>query len=74
MRVSASMKSVCQGQRAGRCSVWRRALEVSRPGRAKSRRRSVAARGVGSGRPIWAVQRPRLWARQAITVQALLAL
>ena len=26
------MKSVCQGQRAGRCSVQRRALHVSRPG------------------------------------------
>ena len=39
MRVSAWRKSVCQGQRAGRCSVQRRAVLVRRPGIANSRRR-----------------------------------
>ena len=50
MRVSASMKSPCQGQRAGRCSVQRRAVRVRRPGSASSRRRRVrAARTVVAG-------------------------
>ena len=74
MRVSASMKSCCQGQRAGRCSVQRRALRVRRPGSASRRRRRVrAARTVRSGRPSRPVQRSRLWASAAITVQAALA-
>ena len=47
MRVSASMKSICQGQRAGRCSVQTRAVWVRRPGRVNRRVRSVrAVRGV----------------------------
>jgi hypothetical protein len=36
MRVSASIKACCQGQRAGRCSVQRRAVRVRRPGREQS--------------------------------------
>jgi hypothetical protein len=31
-RVSACVKLLRQGQRAGRCRVWRRALRVIRPG------------------------------------------
>ena len=76
MRVSASRKSVCQGQRAGRCIVERLAVRVILPGRANSRRRRgvVAVLGVGSVSPSSALQRERLCARQAMTVQALLAL
>jgi hypothetical protein len=74
MRLSASAKACCQGHRAGRCSVHRRAVRVSRPGRASSRRRSVrAARTVWPGRPRTEVQRRRLCARQAMTVQAAFA-
>ena len=62
-----------QGQRAGIRSVHCRAVRVSRPGIGNSRRRRVAAVGVLSwGSPIWLVHRPRLCARAAITVQALL--
>src|SRR5207248_9038280 len=65
----------CQGQRAGRCSVHWRAERVSRPGICSSRRRRVrVARTVWPGSPIRVVQRSRLCARQAITVQAALAL
>jgi hypothetical protein len=74
MRVSASWKSCCQGQRAGIRSVHCRAVRVSRPGIRNSRLRRVAAvRAVSWGRPIWLVHLPRLCARAAITVQALLA-
>ena len=74
MRVSASSKSCCQGQRAGIRSVHCRAVRVSRPGIRNSRSRRVAAVRVRSwGRPIWLVHRPRLCASAAITVQALLA-
>lgn len=74
MRASASANASCQGQRAGRCGVQRRAVRVSRPGRASSRRRRVrAARTVWPGRPGTEVQRSRLWARQAMPVQAALA-
>jgi hypothetical protein len=48
MRESASAKACCQGQRAGRCSVQRRALRVSRPGRASSRRLRVR-----TARTVW---------------------
>ena len=65
------MKASRQGQRAGRCSVQRRAVRVSRPGSAISQRRIVrAVRQVESSRPSCPTQRERLWARQAITVQA----
>jgi hypothetical protein len=37
MRASARMKSCCQGQRAGRCSVHWRAVRVSLPGSCSSR-------------------------------------
>jgi hypothetical protein len=47
MRVSASMKLACQGQRAGRCMVARLAVRVILPGIANSRRRVVAARAHG---------------------------
>jgi hypothetical protein len=74
MRVSASSKSCCQGQRAGIRRVHCRAVRVSRPGIRNSRLRRVAAvRVLSWGRPIWLVHRPRLCARAAITVQALLA-
>ena len=75
IRASARMKSCCQGQRAGRWRVHWRAVRVSRPGMLSSRRRRVrAARTVWRGRPIAVVQRVRLCAIAAITVQALLAL
>ncbi|MEY2513673.1 MAG: hypothetical protein QOJ89_1031 [bacterium] len=75
MRVSASMKSICQGQRAGRCSVQRRAVLVRRSGIANSRRRIVAAvRGVRSASPMMSVHLARLCARHAMLVLALLAL
>ena len=41
--LSASTNASRQGQRAGRCKVKRRALRVSRPGSAISRRRIVRA-------------------------------
>jgi hypothetical protein len=64
MRASASWKACCQGQRAGRCRVQRRAVLVSRAGSASSRRRTVrAARTVWPGRPSTEVQRSRLCAR-----------
>ncbi len=69
--LSAALKSFCQGQRAGRCSVQRRAVRVRRPGIESSRRRRVrATRTVAPGRPRTVVQRSRLCARAAITVQA----
>ena len=37
-RLRAAVKSFCQGQRAGRCSVHLRAVRVSRPGIRRSRR------------------------------------
>ena len=46
MRVSASMKSVCQGQRAGRCSVQRRAGA----GEAAGEREQSAAQRAGGAR------------------------
>ena len=74
MRVSASSKSCCHGQRAGIRSVHCRAVRVSRPGIRNSRLRRVAAvRVLSLGKPIWLVHRPRLCARAAITVQSLLA-
>ena len=63
MRVSAWMKSCCHGQRAGRCSVKRRALRVRRPGSDSSLRRSLRATCmVSPGRPSAPVQRSRLCA------------
>ena len=65
---------LAQGQRAGIRSVERRAVRVSRPGMVSSRRRRVRAVGtVVSGSPISLVQRSRLCASAAITVQAALA-
>jgi hypothetical protein len=69
------LNSVCQGQRAGIRSVQVRLVRVSRPGIRRSRRRRVSAVWTGwFGCPISVVQRPRLCASAAITVQALLAL
>jgi len=68
------VKSVCQGQRAGNRSVQIRAVRISRPGtRRRWRRRAWEVWTGWAGSPISVVQRPRLWATAAITVQALLA-
>ena len=76
MRVSALMKSSCQGQRAGRCSVhWRRGA-----GQSAGDREQPAAEGAGGADVVvragrsGLVQRSRLCASAAITVQAALAL
>ncbi len=50
--------------------LWR----VSRPGIVSMRQVVCARRAMVSGRPISSVQRCRLWAIAAITVQAALAL
>ncbi len=60
--------------RVGPCGE-RRPWRTMRPGNASSRRRSVrAVRVVVCGRPMAWVQRSRLWASAATTVQAALAL
>lgn len=62
IRASARMKSSCQAQRAGRCSIHWRALRVSLPGTCTSRRRMVrATRMVSFGLPTRVVQRTRSW-------------
>src|SRR5215217_2978878 len=73
-RLSAARKSSAHGQRAGIRSVDRRLDRVSRPGICSSRRRRVrAVRTVWPGSAMRCVQRSRLWASAAITVQAALA-
>ena len=75
-RIASRMvvKSCCQGQRAGIRSVHWRLLRVSRAGTARSWWRRERAVWTGAfGSPIWLVQRPRLCASAAITVQALFA-
>ena len=61
------------GQRCGRCRVRRRAERVSRPARAKNRRRRVLVVTAWSPRPIRAVQRARLCAITCTASQAPLA-
>ena len=61
-RAKARLNFSAQGQRSGRCRVNRRAERVSRPARAKNRRRRVLVVAVCSPRPIRAVQRARLCA------------
>ena len=61
-RARALLNWVSQGQRWGRCKVRRRALRVSRPAKAKKRRRRVLVVTTCSPSPIRAVQQARLWA------------
>ena len=61
-RARARLNWVSQGQPCGRCRVRRPAERVSRPARAKNRRRRVLVVTTCSPRPIRAVQRARLWA------------
>ena len=72
-RARARLNWVSQGQRCGRCRVRRRAERVSRPARAKNRRRRVLVVTICSPRPIRAVQRARLWAITCTASQAPLA-
>ena len=72
-RARARLNWVSQGQCLGRCKVRRRAGRVSRPARAKNRRRRVLVVTVRSPRPIRAVQRARLWAITCTASQAALA-
>ena len=61
-RARARLNCSSQGQRRGRCRVNRRAERVSRPARAKTRRRRVLVVTICSPRPMRAVQRARLCA------------
>ena len=61
-RARARLNCSSQGQRRGRCRVNRRAERVSRPARAKNRRRRVLVVTICSPRPSRAVQRARLCA------------
>ena len=72
-RARARLNWVSQGQRCGRCRVSRRAERVSRPARAKNRRRRVLVVTVCSPRPMRAVQRARLCAIVWTASQAALA-
>src|SRR5450759_508079 len=72
-RARAAANSAAQGQRAGRWSVSRRALRVSRPARANSRRRRVLVVTIPAPRPIRAVQRARLCAMTWTASQAAFA-
>ena len=72
-RARARLNWVSQGQRCGRCRVRRRAERVSRPARAKNRRRRVLMVTTCSPRPIHAVQRARLSAITCTVSQAALA-
>ena len=72
-RARARLNWVSQGQRWGRCRVRHRAERVSRPARAKNRRRKVLVVTICSPRPIRAVQRVRLWAITCTASQAALA-
>ena len=58
-RARARLNCSSQGQRLGRCRVIRRAERVSRPARAKTRRRRVLVVTICSPRPMRAVQRAR---------------
>ena len=59
-RARARLNCSSQGQRLGRCRVIRRAERVSRPTRAKTRRRRVLVVTICSPRPMRAVQRARV--------------
>ena len=59
-RARARLNCSSQGQRLGRCRVIRRAERVSRPARAKTRRRRVLVVTICSPRPMRAVQRARV--------------
>ena len=72
-RARARLNWVSHGQRRGRCRVNRRAERVSRPARAKTRRRRVLVVTVRSPRPIRAVQRARLCAITCSASQTALA-
>ena len=72
-RARARLNCSSQGQRLGRCRVIRRAERVSRPARAKNRRRRVLVVTIRSPRPMRAVQRARLWAITCTASQAPLA-
>ena len=58
-RARERLNWVSQGQCLGRCKVRRRAERVSRPARAKNRRRRVLVVTICSPQPIRAVQRAR---------------
>ena len=60
-RAKARLNWASQAQRCGRCRVRRRAERVSRPARAKNRRRRVLVVTTCSPRPMRAVQRAILW-------------
>ena len=72
-RARARLNCSSQGQRRGRCRVNRRAERVSRPARAKNRRRRVLVVTICSPRPSRAVQRARLCAITCTASQAPLA-
>ena len=72
-RARARLNWVPQGQCLGRCKVRRRAERVSRPARAKNRRRRVLVVTICSPKPLRAVQRARLWAIACTASQAPLA-
>ena len=72
-RARARLNCSSQGQRRGRCRVNRRAERVSRPARAKNRRRRVLVVTICSPRPRRAVQRARLCAITCTASQAPLA-
>ena len=69
-RARARLNWVSQGQPCGRCRVRRPAERVSRPARAKNRRRRVLMVTTCSPRPIRAVQRARLSAITCTVSQA----
>lgn len=65
-----------QGQRWGRCRVWRRAERVRRPGTENKHSRSrevVVSSGNWPVRPMSSTQRARLWAMVEKASQAALA-
>ena len=72
-RARARLNCSSQGQRRGKCRVNRRAERVSRPARAKNRRRRVLVVTICSPRPSRAVQRARLCAITWAASQAALA-
>ncbi len=72
-RARARLNFSSHGQRLGRCRVNRRAERVSRPARAKNRRRRVLVVAIRSPRPSRAVQRARLCAIIWAASQAALA-
>ena len=72
-RARARLNCSSQSQRRGRCRVNRRAERVSRPARAKNRRRRVLVVTICSPRPSRAVQRARLCAITWTASQAVLA-